>query len=78
MTIINLNNNINIIFFIGNGLVSWQEHQPLVMFICIHFIISSLKLKCMDSFKLFFTLGTWHCSALLWALCVVRLIEFEY
>lgn len=55
----------------GNGLVLWPVHQHQSMFICIHFIISFSKQKCMDYFKRFSILVIWHYLVLHWVSCVV-------
>ncbi len=53
---------LNNIYVSGNGRVSCPARRQQDMYISIHFIITSLKLKCMDSFKPFSTSGIWRYS----------------
>ncbi len=53
---------LNNVYISGNGRVSCPARRQQDMYISIHFIITSLKLKCMDSFKPFSTSGIWRYS----------------
>lgn len=57
----------------GNGLVFCQPPPPPFTFMCIHFIISFSKQKCMDCFRHRSILVTWHCSVAHWASFVAPL-----
>ncbi len=53
---------LNNIYISGNGRVSCPARRQQDMYISIHFTITSLKPKCMDSFKPFSTSDIWHYS----------------
>lgn len=67
-------------FFSGVGQVFWLADRRHVTFICIPFIISSLKQECMVCFKRRFISVIWLCSASLWELCVVSFdfLSFDF